>query len=128
PATRIDWDRLGRIVLVLVLFAVLLSYLGPTLHLVGTWRDLGGGAPPRPRPDASPGWNVAGLAGRAPARRRSAPREQRAATAVGRAQRSGRDRARGARPRDGLRGRAPLRGPDPARQLSPAARAAPRPP
>jgi cell division protein FtsB len=39
PATRIDWDRLGRIVLVLVLFAVLLSYLGPTLHLVGTWRD-----------------------------------------------------------------------------------------
>jgi cell division protein FtsB len=39
PATRIDWDRLGRITLVLVLFAVLLSYLGPTLHLVGAWRD-----------------------------------------------------------------------------------------
>jgi cell division protein FtsB len=39
PATRVDWDRLGRIALVLVLFAVLLSYLGPTLHLAGTWRD-----------------------------------------------------------------------------------------
>lgn len=34
-----DWDRLGRIALVLVLFAVLLSYLNPVVNLVDAWRD-----------------------------------------------------------------------------------------
>jgi cell division protein FtsB len=37
--TRIDWDRLGRIVLVLVLFGVLLSYVNPVVNLVDAWRD-----------------------------------------------------------------------------------------
>jgi cell division protein FtsB len=37
--SRIDWDRLGRIALVLVLFAVLLSYLNPVVNLVDAWRD-----------------------------------------------------------------------------------------
>ena len=37
--TRIDWDRLGRIALVLVLFAVLVSYLNPVINLVDAWRD-----------------------------------------------------------------------------------------
>ena len=37
--TRIDWDRLGRIALVLILFAVLLSYLNPVVNLVDAWRD-----------------------------------------------------------------------------------------
>jgi cell division protein FtsB len=37
--TRIDWDRLGRIALVLVLFAILLSYLNPVVNLVDSWRD-----------------------------------------------------------------------------------------
>jgi cell division protein FtsB len=36
---RIDWDRFGRIALVLVLFAVLLSYLNPVINLVDAWRD-----------------------------------------------------------------------------------------
>lgn len=34
-----DWDRLGRVVLVLVLGAVLLSYTGPVLNFVNSWRD-----------------------------------------------------------------------------------------
>jgi cell division protein FtsB len=37
--SRIRWDRFGRIVLVLVLFAVLASYIGPTLHVFEGWRD-----------------------------------------------------------------------------------------
>lgn len=37
--SRIDWDRLGRIALVLVLFAVLLSYLNPIVNLADAWRD-----------------------------------------------------------------------------------------
>jgi cell division protein FtsB len=37
--TRIRWDRFGRIVLVLVLFAVLVSYIGPTLHVFQSWRE-----------------------------------------------------------------------------------------
>jgi cell division protein FtsB len=37
--TRIDWDRFGRIALVLVLFAVMLSYLNPVINLVDAWRD-----------------------------------------------------------------------------------------
>jgi cell division protein FtsB len=38
-ATRIDWERLGRRVLVVVLFAVLASYLNPVINLVDDWRD-----------------------------------------------------------------------------------------
>jgi cell division protein FtsB len=37
--SRIDWDRFGRIALVLVLFAVLVSYLNPVVNLVDAWRD-----------------------------------------------------------------------------------------
>jgi cell division protein FtsB len=37
--SRIDWDRFGRIALVLVLFAVMLSYLNPVINLVDAWRD-----------------------------------------------------------------------------------------
>jgi cell division protein FtsB len=37
--TRIRWDRFGRIVLVVVLFAVLASYVGPTLHVFQSWRE-----------------------------------------------------------------------------------------
>jgi cell division protein FtsB len=41
PRSRIHWDKLGRVVLVLVLFAILVSYVGPTLKFVGSWRDAG---------------------------------------------------------------------------------------
>jgi cell division protein FtsB len=37
--SRINWERLGRRVLVLVLFAVLASYLNPVVNLVDDWRD-----------------------------------------------------------------------------------------
>ncbi|HLM31769.1 MAG TPA: septum formation initiator family protein [Solirubrobacterales bacterium] len=37
--SRIQWDRVGRVALVLVLFAVLASYIGPTLNLFDAWRD-----------------------------------------------------------------------------------------
>lgn len=37
--TRVDWERLGRRVLVLVLFAVLVSYLNPVVNLIDDWRD-----------------------------------------------------------------------------------------
>jgi cell division protein FtsB len=36
--SRIQWDRVGRVALVLVLFAVLFSYIGPTLNFFGAWR------------------------------------------------------------------------------------------
>src|SRR5439155_2370723 len=39
PATRIHWDRLGRVVLVIVLFAVLVSYVNPVLNFIDAWRD-----------------------------------------------------------------------------------------
>jgi cell division protein FtsB len=38
-ASRIDWESLGRRVLVLVLFAVLVSYLNPVINLIDDWRD-----------------------------------------------------------------------------------------
>ena len=38
-ASRIRWDRFGRIALVIVLFAVLVSYIGPTLHVFESWRE-----------------------------------------------------------------------------------------
>jgi cell division protein FtsB len=37
--SRIHWDRLGRIVLVLVLFAILIGYVNPLLNFVGAWRS-----------------------------------------------------------------------------------------
>ena len=36
--TRIHWDRLGRIVLVLVFFAILFSYISPVTNFVDAWR------------------------------------------------------------------------------------------
>ena len=36
--TRIHWDRLGRIALVLVFFAILFSYISPVMNFVGAWR------------------------------------------------------------------------------------------
>src|SRR5262249_4898261 len=36
--SRIHWDKLGRIVLVLVLFFVLVSYLNPLINLVQAWQ------------------------------------------------------------------------------------------
>lgn len=38
PATRIRWDRLGRIVLVLVLFAILVAYVNPAVNFFDAWR------------------------------------------------------------------------------------------
>jgi cell division protein FtsB len=38
-ASRIRWDKLGRVILVLVLFAVLVSYVGPSLDFLDAWRD-----------------------------------------------------------------------------------------
>jgi cell division protein FtsB len=37
--SRIRWDRLGRIVLVIVLFAILASYINPVVNFVDAWRD-----------------------------------------------------------------------------------------
>ena len=37
--SRIRWDRFGRIVLVLVLFIVIASYVGPSLHVFESWRE-----------------------------------------------------------------------------------------
>jgi cell division protein FtsB len=36
--SRIRWDRLGRIALVLVLFLVLVSYLNPLVNLLQAWQ------------------------------------------------------------------------------------------
>jgi cell division protein FtsB len=36
--SRIRWDKLGRIVLVLVLFFVLVSYLNPLVNLMQAWQ------------------------------------------------------------------------------------------
>jgi cell division protein FtsB len=36
--TRIHWDRLGRIVLVLVFFAIVFSYISPVMNFVDAWR------------------------------------------------------------------------------------------
>lgn len=37
--SRIRWDRVGRVVLVVAIFAVLVSYIGPTLNVFETWRE-----------------------------------------------------------------------------------------
>jgi cell division protein FtsB len=38
PASRIHWDRLGRVLLVIVLFLILLSYINPVVNFVDAWR------------------------------------------------------------------------------------------
>jgi cell division protein FtsB len=37
--SRIRWDRFGRMVLVIVLFIVIASYIGPSLHVFEGWRE-----------------------------------------------------------------------------------------
>ncbi len=37
--SRVRWDRIGRIALVLVLFGVLVSYLNPLVNLVHAWSE-----------------------------------------------------------------------------------------
>jgi cell division protein FtsB len=37
--SRVRWDRIGRVALVLVLFGVLVSYLNPVVNLISAWRD-----------------------------------------------------------------------------------------
>jgi cell division protein FtsB len=37
--SRIDWDKLGRVGLTLVLFLILVSYLNPMMTFVQTYRD-----------------------------------------------------------------------------------------
>jgi cell division protein FtsB len=39
PASRVDWERVGRISLVLVLFAILVLYVNPVVNFVDAWRD-----------------------------------------------------------------------------------------
>lgn len=39
PQTRVRWDKLGRVILVLALFGVLISYIHPLLGFVGAWQD-----------------------------------------------------------------------------------------
>lgn len=36
--TRIHWDRLGRIALVLVFFAIVFSYISPAMNFFHAWR------------------------------------------------------------------------------------------
>lgn len=38
-ASRVRWDKLGRVVLVLVLFAILASYVNPVVNFVDAWSD-----------------------------------------------------------------------------------------
>ena len=44
-ASRIRWDKLGRVLLVLVIFGVLASYVGPLMGLLGAWTEKGSAAP-----------------------------------------------------------------------------------
>ena len=39
PVSRVDWERLGRICLVLVLFAILVLYVNPVVNFIDAWRD-----------------------------------------------------------------------------------------
>ncbi len=38
-ASRIHWDRVGRVVLVLVLAVICISYIGPSINFLDAWRD-----------------------------------------------------------------------------------------
>ncbi len=40
-ASRVDWERLGRISLVLILFVILVLYINPVVNFVDAWRDSG---------------------------------------------------------------------------------------
>lgn len=37
--SRIRWDRLGRVCLVIVFFVVLASYIGPAMNVFDSWRE-----------------------------------------------------------------------------------------
>ena len=37
--SRVRWDRLGRVCLVIVFFVVLASYIGPTMNVFESWRE-----------------------------------------------------------------------------------------
>ena len=39
PASRVDWERFGRIALVIVLFAIVVLYVNPFVNFVDAWRD-----------------------------------------------------------------------------------------
>jgi cell division protein FtsB len=39
PASRIHWDKLGRVVLVIVLFGIFASYVNPAVNFIDAWRD-----------------------------------------------------------------------------------------
>jgi cell division protein FtsB len=39
PASRVHWDKLGRVILVLVIFGVLASYVGPLMGLLSAYQD-----------------------------------------------------------------------------------------
>jgi len=39
PASRVHWDKLGRVVLVIVFFLILVSYVNPLVGFVDAWRD-----------------------------------------------------------------------------------------
>jgi cell division protein FtsB len=41
PASRIDWERLGRISLVVILFVILVLYINPVVNFIDAWRDSG---------------------------------------------------------------------------------------
>ena len=43
-ASRVRWDKLGRVLLVLVIFGVLASYVGPLMGLVSAWHEKGSAA------------------------------------------------------------------------------------
>ncbi len=38
-ASRVDWERLGRISLVLILFVIVVLYINPVVNFVDAWRD-----------------------------------------------------------------------------------------
>ena len=38
-ASRIQWDRVGRIALVIVLVLICISYVSPAIHFFDAWRD-----------------------------------------------------------------------------------------
>jgi cell division protein FtsB len=38
-ASRVDWERFGRISLVLILFLILALYINPFVNFVDAWRD-----------------------------------------------------------------------------------------
>lgn len=39
PASRVRWDKVGRVALVVVLAAVLASYVNPIVNFVDAWKD-----------------------------------------------------------------------------------------